>query len=111
LAVLTALQDVEDALVGLRQERLRLASLSRAAAAAGEAARLSRSLYGSGGASFLDVLEAERSLYGNEEALLQSRISLTTQFIALNKALGGGWLRPVDLAQPAVVDPPQGPRL
>jgi multidrug efflux system outer membrane protein len=111
LTVLTALQDVEDALVGLRQERLRLASLGRAAAASGEAARLSRSLYGSGGASFLDVLDAERSAYGAEESLLQSRIALANQFVALNKALGGGWLRPVDLAYPTVEDGVQGPRL
>lgn len=111
LSVLTALQDVEDALVGLRQERLRLVSLQRAASASGEAARLSRSLYSSGGTSFLDVLDAERSLYSSEEALLQSRIALATQFIALNKALGGGWIRPVDLAHPTVEDGPQGPRL
>lgn len=110
LAVLTALQDVEDALVGLRQERRRLASLSQAAAASGEATRLSRALYASGGASFLDVLDAQRSLYSAEDSLIQSRIALATQFIALNKALGGGWLEPVDVATPAVIDGETGPR-
>ncbi|CAM5210910.1 Efflux transporter, outer membrane factor (OMF) lipoprotein, NodT family OS=Bosea thiooxidans OX=53254 GN=SAMN05660750_02428 PE=3 SV=1 [Bosea thiooxidans] len=111
LAVLTALQDVEDSLVGLRQERRRLGSLSEAATASTEAARLSRALYTSGTASFLDVLEAQRSQYAAEELLIQSRVALATQFIALNKALGGGWLRPVDVSTPAVIDERTGPRL
>lgn len=111
LAVLSALQDVEDALVGLRQERLRLASLSTAAAASGQAAQLSQALYQSGGASFLDVLDAQRSQYGSEDSRIQSQIALATRFIALNKALGGGWLRPVEVSRPRVEDPPQGPRL
>ena len=111
LAVLSALQDVENALVGLRQERLRLASLAKAAAASGEAAKLSQALYRSGGISFLDVLDAERSQYSAEDSLIQSRIALADRFIALNKALGGGWLRPVEVSRPRVEDPPQGPRL
>lgn len=110
LAVLTALQDVEDSMVGLRQERIRLGSLSEAASASTEAARLSRALYTAGTASFLDVLEAQRTQYGSEEALIQSRVTLATQFIALNKALGGGWLRPVEVSAPAVVDGETGPR-
>jgi multidrug efflux system outer membrane protein len=57
------------------------------------------------------VLDAERSLYSAEDTLLQSRVALATDFIALNKALGGGWTKPVDLAYPTVEDGPQGPRL
>lgn len=110
LAVLTALQEVESGLVGLREERLRLASLTEAAGASTEAERLSRVLYSSGSVSFLDVLEAQRSLYGAQESLIQSRVALATQFIALNKALGGGWLRPVDVSTPAVIDGETGPR-
>jgi outer membrane protein TolC len=109
--VLTALQDVEDSLVGLRQERIRLGSLSEAARASTEAAQLSRALYTSGNASFLDVLEAQRTQFGAEEALIQSKVTLATQFIALNKALGGGWLRPVEVSAPAVIDGETGPRL
>ncbi|WP_441510502.1 efflux transporter outer membrane subunit [Bosea sp. TAF32] len=111
LTVLTALQDVEDSLVGLRQERIRLGSLSEAAQASTQAAQLSRALYTSGNASFLDVLEAQRTQFGAEEALIQSRVTLATQFIALNKALGGGWLRPVEVSAPAVIDGETGPRL
>ncbi len=111
LAVLTALQDVENALVNLSKERVRAGKLSSAAASFREAARLSRSLYQSGAASFLDVLDAERSLYSAEDTLLQSRVATTSNFVALNKALGGGWDRPVEVELPRVVDTNTGPHL
>jgi multidrug efflux system outer membrane protein len=109
LSVLTAMQDVENALVSLAQERLRSGKLSSAAASYRDASRLSRTLYQSGSSSFLDVLDAERSLYSAEDTLLQSRVAVSTDFIALNKALGGSWTKPVDVSSPAVVDVSTGP--
>uniref|UniRef100_Q07LC3 Uncharacterized protein n=1 Tax=Rhodopseudomonas palustris (strain BisA53) TaxID=316055 RepID=Q07LC3_RHOP5 len=47
---------------------------------------------------------AERSLYGAEDALLQSRVRIVSDYIALNKALGGGWDGDVDALTPAVID-------
>lgn len=111
LSVLTAMQDVENALVSLAQERIRTGKLSSSATSYQEAARLSRSLYQTGSSSFLDVLDAERSLYNAEDSLLQSRVLATTDFIALNKALGGGWDKPVDVSLPTVVDTNTGPHL
>lgn len=109
LAVLTALQDVENSLVNLAKERQRAGKLSAATNSFREAARLSRTLYQSGAASFLDVLDAERSLYSAEDTLLQSRVAVTSNFVSLNKALGGGWDKPVDVLQPRVVDANTGP--
>jgi outer membrane protein TolC len=40
---------------------------------------------------FLTVLEAQRSLYTAQDALAQSQQAVTTNVIALYKALGGGW--------------------
>jgi hypothetical protein len=57
----------------------------------GDAARIARTLYRSGETSLLDVLDTERSLYSAEDDLLQSRVAIATDYIALNKALGGGW--------------------
>ncbi|MDC7785269.1 efflux transporter outer membrane subunit [Rhodoplanes sp. TEM] len=102
--VLTALEDVENALVSLSEERKRERKLAESAKNYGEAARLSRSLYQTGTSSFLDVLDAERSAYSAEDSLLQSRVAITTDWIALAKALGGGWDRPVDVSKPEVVD-------
>ncbi|OYX12920.1 MAG: RND transporter [Rhizobiales bacterium 32-66-8] len=93
----------------LAQERVRSSKLTASAAAYRDAARLSRALYQSGSTSFLDVLDAERSLYSAEDSLLQSRVAIATNYVALNKALGGGWDGVIDTATPAVVDTNTGP--
>ncbi|GGF77940.1 RND transporter [Azorhizobium oxalatiphilum] len=109
--VLTAMEDVENSLVALSKERQRARSLQESAKAYGDAARLSRALYQTGGSSFLDVLDAERSLYSAQDSLLQSRVLITTDYIALHKALGGGWDGRVDTKTPEVVDVNTGPHL
>ena len=110
-SVLTALEDVENALVGFTQERKRVASQRRSAESYKSAAELSRSLYQTGAASFLDALDAERSTYSAEDTLIQSRVRLTTYYIALQKALGGGWTGKVETDKPEVVDKNTGPHL
>ncbi|WP_214476605.1 efflux transporter outer membrane subunit [Mesorhizobium sp. dw_380] len=110
-SVLTALEDVENALVLLAQERIRIGKLAASAKSYSEAARLEGTLYKAGETSLLDVLDAQRSLYSAEDSLLQSRVLLATNYIALNKALGGGWDGAVDSARPEIVDVKAGPRL
>lgn len=110
-AVLAALEDVENATVSLAQERIRIRSLSESAQHYGEAARLSRSLYESGSSSFLDVLDAERSQFSAEDTLLQSRVSVAKDYVALAKALGGGWDGAIDSGKPEVVDANTSPHL
>ena len=110
-SVLTALEDVENAIVGLSQERQRSRKLAVAAKAYREAATLSGELYRSGSTSFLEVLDAERSLYSAEDSLIASRVAITTNYIALNKALGGGWDGTIDPSRPEVVDTNTGPHL
>lgn len=108
-AVLTALEDVENASVSLSRQRVKAAALVTAVASYREAARLSHALYESGSSSFLDVLTAERSLYSSELALIQSRVATAKYYVALHKALGGGWDGAVDAATPAVADHDTGP--
>lgn len=108
--LLTALEEVENALVSLSQERMRTAKLAEAAKNYREAARLSRSLFETGSASFIDVLDAERSLYSAEDSLIQSKVSAAKNYISLAKALGGGWSDPVDISVPIIVDADTGPR-
>lgn len=110
-AVLTALEDVENAVVSLGQERVRQSRLASSAGHYREAAALARTLYQSGSTSFLELLEAERSLYSAEDALIQSRLAITLDYIALNKALGGGWDGLVDASRPEVLDVAAGPHL
>lgn len=110
-AVLTALEDVENAIVALAQERIKSSKLTVSVGHYREAASLARSLYQSGAQSFLNLLEAERSLYSVEDSLIQSRTAITTDYIALNKALGGGWNGYVDPSRPEIVDTNTGPHV
>jgi NodT family efflux transporter outer membrane factor (OMF) lipoprotein len=109
-AVLTALEDVENAAVSLARQRTKSVKLAASATAYGEAARLSRTLYEGGASSFLDVLTAERALYAAETSLIQSRVATAKYYVALHKALGGGWDGAVDTSRPEVVDRNTGPR-
>ncbi|MET4484008.1 efflux transporter outer membrane subunit [Bradyrhizobium sp. F1.13.3] len=109
-AVVKALEDVENAIVSLAQDRIKIRSLAEAARRYGEAFRLSRSLYETGSTSFLDVLDAERSRYSAEDALLQSRTAIAKNYIALAKALGGGWDGTIDASRPEIIDTNAGPR-
>lgn len=109
-AVLKGLEDVENAIVALAQERIRHGKLAASVESYRQAATLSRSLYRAGSTSFFIVLDAERSLYSAEDALVQSRIALATHYIALNKALGGGWDGFVDASKPEVIDSNMGAR-
>jgi NodT family efflux transporter outer membrane factor (OMF) lipoprotein len=89
--VLTALQDVENALVAYANEHQRRKALVDAVAANRNAVELATKLYAQGQTDFLNVLNAQRSLYGSEDALVQSTRNLSTDLVALYKALGGGW--------------------
>lgn len=110
-AVLTALEDVENAIVSLAQERIRSGKLASASASYGEANKVARALFQAGSSSFLDVLTAERSLYSAADSLIESRVAIATDYIALNKALGGGWSRAIDSSKPEIVDSHTGPHL
>ncbi|PDQ18842.1 RND transporter [Mesorhizobium sanjuanii] len=110
-SVLTALEDVENALVALCQERIRNSKLASSAKSYADAAHLEGALYKAGETSLLEVLDAERSLYSAEDDLLQSRIAIATDYIALNKALGGGWDGTINAAKPEIIDVKTGPRL
>lgn len=91
-AILVALRDVEDALVALRGDRLRLARLGSAAAAAANAAGLARQQYGSGLVDFQTVLETQRTLLGTQDGVAGARADVSSDHVRLYKALGGGWV-------------------
>jgi outer membrane protein, multidrug efflux system len=110
-SILTALEDVENALVSLAQDRGRMDKLAASSRSYADAYELSRMLYVAGGQSFLDVLDAERSLYSARDTLLQTQVSAATSYISLCKGLGGGWNRPVDSSTPEIIDTQMAPHL
>jgi len=109
-SVLTALEDVENALVSLSKERVRAQALAKSVEGYSKATELSRDQYEAGKSSFLDVLDAERSLYSAEDLLIQSRVAIAKDYVALAKALGGGWSRAVNANAPEIVDADTAPR-
>jgi len=89
--VLAALQEVETALVGFAREQERRAALAAAVTANQRAFELASNRYSHGVTDFLNVLDAERSLFVSQDALVQSTRAVSTNAVALYKALGGGW--------------------
>ena len=89
--VLAAFEDAENALVAYAKERVRRRSLENAARSSRDSLHLANQLYANGLANFINVLDAERSLYRTEDSLVQSDKAVTQDLIALYKALGGGW--------------------
>jgi multidrug efflux system outer membrane protein len=104
-AVLTALQDVENALVALARNRERVEALAIAAESAGNAAQLAQQRYSSGLIDFQSVLDTERSVLSAEDSLASSRADGVLALIRLYKALGGGW-SPQTATRPAAKDTP-----
>ncbi|MHB8760475.1 MAG: efflux transporter outer membrane subunit, partial [Thiobacillus sp.] len=92
--VLTALQEVESALVALARSRERSAALADGAAAARNAANLARQRYSAGLIDFQSVLDSERSVLALEDSLASTRADGVLALIRLYKALGGGWSPP-----------------
>jgi len=90
-AVLTALEETDNALVGYSGEQEHSARLQRVIGADRMALDLAREQYRAGLADFLTVLDAERALDQNEDQLAQSQTAVVTRLVSLYKALGGGW--------------------
>lgn len=89
--VLSALSEVENALVAVQRNTERLAILDTAVTAAREAEHLAELQYQAGQADLLTVLEAQRTLLSVEQQQVTANADRATAHIQLYKALGGGW--------------------
>ena len=98
-AIQTAFREVADALA----TRATLADQVRASQAQVNAEsvrlRLAGLRYDNGVASYLDALDAQRSLFTVQQALVQTRLAQLQSQVTLYKVLGGGW---TDLPEMAV---------
>jgi multidrug efflux system outer membrane protein len=89
--VLTAFKEVEDALIAYSKEQQRHKSLAEAVAASQLAVQMADERYHRGLTTFLDVLQTQQTLYQTQRNLVDSEAQLSTDLVALYKALGGGW--------------------
>lgn len=89
--IVRALEDVENSLVGLREERTRSESLSAAARSADAALGRAQSLYVRGQIDLLPLLDAQRARESVRLGANESQTQLQLASVRLFKALGGGW--------------------
>jgi NodT family efflux transporter outer membrane factor (OMF) lipoprotein len=106
--ILSAVAEVDDAIKGYRAARQKLSDLQIALSESRRAVDLATDRYERGLTDFLNVLDAQRQQYDMEEQSIVAREAVAFQFIALYRALGGGWERyeelpPIRAPQPAVV--------
>lgn len=90
-SVLNALRDVESSLVAYAREQQRRVSLREAVDLNRERVKLAQQLFAGGETDSLNVLDAQRSLFAAEDALVQSDTTVAQNLVALYKAMGGGW--------------------
>jgi outer membrane protein TolC len=95
---------VENGLVAYANEQVRRRALAEAVGTSQKSLDLANKLYANGLTDFLHVLDAERSLYQAQDALVQADRTVATDVVSLYKSLGGGWetvesASPVALAQ------------
>jgi multidrug efflux system outer membrane protein len=93
-SIQTAFREVADALAGNATLGDQLAAQQVQATAEADRFRLAELRYRNGVANYLDVLDAQRSLFATQQALAQTRLAQQQSQVALYKALGGGWTQP-----------------
>lgn len=89
--IVRALEDVENALVALRDERQRAQLLHSASASADAALGRAQSLYDRGQIDLLPLLDAQRTRLTVRVSANDSQTQLLLDSVQLYKALGGGW--------------------
>ncbi|WP_285020782.1 efflux transporter outer membrane subunit [Novosphingobium sp. fls2-241-R2A-195] len=90
-ALLSALQDAEDALARFREARVTVASLARVRDKAALTERLAQSRYKAGTTTKVAALSARNDLNRAEQDLVSARAALTGDYVAIQKALGFAW--------------------
>jgi NodT family efflux transporter outer membrane factor (OMF) lipoprotein len=89
--VLTAYQEVEDAMVGFIQAREESGIRAEGAHAAKRSTEISNIQYREGSVDFQRVIDSERTLVLQQDLWTQARGDISLNLIAMYKALGGGW--------------------
>ncbi len=89
--VLSAWQEVSNALVAYQSEQRRRDQIAVAVRENGRALMLARAQYKDGFATFLQVLTAQQQLLATQQKQADSITTVSSDLVMLYKALGGGW--------------------
>ncbi|MEO6798756.1 MAG: TolC family protein [Rhodanobacter sp.] len=90
-SVLLAIEDIDNAVTGFNQQRVRVDHLIEQDTQSRRAAALARVRYLEGETGFLELLDAQRTQLAAEDDLTQAEAAIDTRAVALYKSLGGGW--------------------
>lgn len=91
-AIQSSFSDVENALIVSSKSREQMASQARQVEALSTYARFARLRYDNGYTSYIEVLDAERSLFDAQLSYTRTRGTVFTSMIDLYKSTGGGWV-------------------
>lgn len=92
--LLTAVKEVEDALVNVERQGTQELNQAAVRDEAQRSLQLSEQRYKAGAAGLSDVLDAQRTYFSAQDQLAQIRLSRLSASVDLIKALGGGWQAP-----------------
>ena len=108
-AIRNSFREFEDALIDQDRTRVQVDAQMKQVEALAVYARLANLRYENGYTSYIEVLDAERSLFNGQLTYTQTQTALLRSLVNLYKASGGGWVVEADkLAQPAPVSKATG---
>ena len=90
-AIQSAFREVADALAGRATLGEQLRAQEALVRAEQDRYRLADLRYRNGVASYLDALDAQRSLFAAQQALVQAQVGYQQNLVTLYRVLGGGW--------------------
>ena len=104
----TAFREVDDALISIQKNREELAAQNRRVKALKDNARYANIRYKEGYVSYIEVLDADRSLFDTELQQTQNQAAVFNALIAIYKAMGGGWVMEAEKVANAIdyAEPP-----
>ena len=89
--VLSAGQEVEDAMVGFLKSQTQAGFLTQGVVAAERSVKISLVQYRDGATDYTTVLDTQRSLLAQQDQLTATRGAIAQNLIAMFRSLGGGW--------------------
>jgi outer membrane protein, multidrug efflux system len=109
-AIRIGFREFEDALIDQDRTRVQLDAQAKQVEVLATYARLARLRYENGYTSYIEVLDAERSLFNSQLSYAQTQDTLLRALVNLYKASGGGWIIEADKQsrQTAMVSQPTG---
>lgn len=95
-AIQIAFREVEDSLIAVQKNRAELAAQTRRVEASRTYLEMAQLRYDEGYISFIEVLDAQRTLFEAETTQAQTRGRVFNSLVDLYKSLGGGWVMEAD---------------